>query len=119
VKIKPIESSVTLLSPLNPQGLSPELVARFSPETLDVILSGPIARLTPLQSSGVQSYVNLFGLTEGTYQITPTVVVPSGIKVVSVLPSTIQVTIGPYVTPTVTLTATITSPLPTPTPKKK
>jgi YbbR domain-containing protein len=119
VKIKPIESSVTLLSPLNPQGLSPELAARFSPEALDVILSGPIARLTPLQSSGVQSYVNLFGLSEGTYQITPTVVVPSGIKVVSVLPSTIQVTIGPYVTPTITMTATITSPLPTPTLKKK
>jgi len=119
VKIKPIESSVTLLSPLNPQGLSPELSARFSPETIDVILSGPIARLTPLQSSGVQSYVNLFGLTEGTYQITPTVVVPSGIKVVSVLPSTIQVLVGPYVTPTITMTATITSPLPSPTPKKK
>ena len=119
VKIKPIESSVTLLSPLNPQGLSPELSARFSPETIDVILSGPIAHLTPLQSSGVQSYVNLFGLTEGTYQITPTVVVPSGIKVVSVLPSTIQVLVGPYVTPTITMTATITSPLPSPTPKKK
>jgi YbbR domain-containing protein len=119
VKIKPIESSVTLLSPLNPQGLSPEFSARFSPETIDVILSGPIARLTPLQSSGVQSYVNLFGLSEGTYQITPTVVVPSGIKVVSVLPSTIQVLIGPYVTPTITMTATITSPLPSPTPKKK
>jgi len=119
VKIKPIESSVTMMSPLNPQGLSPELSARFSPETIDVILSGPIARLTPLQSSGVQSYVNLFGLSEGTYQITPTVVVPSGINVVSVLPSTIQVTIGPYITPTITVTTTITSPLPTPTPKKK
>lgn len=119
VKIKPIESSVTMMSPLNPQGLSPELSARFSPETIDVILSGPIARLTPLQSSGVQSYVNLFGLSDGTYQITPTVVVPSGINVVSVLPSTIQVTVGPYVTPTITVTTTITSPLPTPTPKKK
>jgi YbbR domain-containing protein len=119
VKIKPIESSVTLMSPLNPQGLSPELSARFSPETIDVILSGPIARLTPLQSSGVQSFVNLFGLTEGTYQITPTVVIPSGINIVSVLPSSIQVTIGPYVTPTITATTIISSPLPTPTLKKK
>ncbi len=119
VKIKPIESSVTMMSPLNPQGLSPELSARFSPETIDVILRGPIARLTPLQSSGVQSFVNLFSLGEGTYQITPTVVVPSGIDVVSILPSTIQVTVGPYVTPTITATTTITSPLPTPTLKKK
>ncbi len=116
IKIKPIESSVTLMSPLNPQGLSSDLSAHFSPETLDVILSGPIARLTPLQSSGVESFVNLFGLGEGTYQITPTVVIPSGINIVSVLPSTIQVTIGPYVTPTITATTTLSLPLAT-TPK--
>jgi YbbR domain-containing protein len=118
VKIKAIESSVTTFAPLTPQGLSPDLSARFSPETLDVILSGPIASLNTLQPADVQVFANLFNLTEGTYQITPTVSVPSGINVVSILPSTVQVTIGPYVTPTITATAIITSPLPTPTPKK-
>jgi YbbR domain-containing protein len=118
VKIKAIESSVTTFASLTPQGLSPDLSARFSPEILDVILSGPIARLNTLQSSDVQAFANLFNLTEGTYQITPTVSVPSGINVVSVLPSTVQVIIGPYVTPTITATPTITSPLPTPTVKK-
>ena len=118
VKIKAIESSVTTFAPLTPQGLSPDLSARFSPEILDVILSGPIASLNALQPSDVQAFANLFSLIEGTYQITPTVSVPSGINVVSILPSTVQATIGPYVTPTITVTATITSPLPSPTPKK-
>jgi YbbR domain-containing protein len=118
VKIKAIESSLTTFAPLTPQGLSPDLSARFSPEILDVILSGPIASLNALQPNDVQAFANLFDLTEGTYQITPTVSVPSGINVVSILPSTVQVTIGPYITPTITVTSTITSPLPSPTPKK-
>jgi YbbR domain-containing protein len=118
VDIEAIESSVTTFAPLTPQGLSPDLSARFSPETLDVILSGPIATLNTLQPSDVQAFANLFNLVEGTYQITPTVSVPSGINVVSILPPTVQVTIGPYVTPTLTVTATITSPLPSPTPEK-
>ena len=113
VKIKPIESSITLMTPLTPQGLEPDRSARLSPETIDVIFSGPIARLNSLQASDVQSFVNLFNLGIGTYQITPTVVTPGGINVVSVLPSTIQVVIGEAITPTVTLTST--SPLPTPT----
>jgi YbbR domain-containing protein len=119
VTIKPIESSVTVLSPLIPQGLSPDLSARFSPEAIDVILSGPIARLNALQSGDVQSFAHLFNLITGTYQITPTVVVPAGMNVVSVLPSTVQVTIGPYITPTLTITATSASPLPSPTPSKQ
>ncbi len=113
LKIKAIESSLTTFAPVSPQGLSPDLSARFSPETLDVILSGPIATLNTLQSGDVKAFANLFNLTEGTYPITPTVSVPSGINVVSVLPSTVQVTIGPYVTPTIT--TTLTSPVPSPT----
>ncbi len=116
VKIKAIESSVTTFARLTAQGLSPDLSARFSPETLDVILSGPIAKLNALQPTDVQAFANLFSLVEGTYQLTPTVSVPGGLNVVSVLPATVQVTIGPYITPTIT--TTVTSPLPTPTLKK-
>jgi YbbR domain-containing protein len=118
VNIKAIESSLTTFAPITPQGLSPDLSARFSPEILDVILSGPIASLNAMQPADMQVFANLFNLTDGTYQITPTVSVPSGINVVSILPSTVQVIIGPYVTPTITATPTITGPLPSPTPKK-
>jgi hypothetical protein len=118
VKIKPIEGSVNVQIPLTPQGLQPDLSARFSPELLDVILGGPIARLGELQQSDVQAFGNLFNLISGTYQITPTVVVPSDIRIVSLLPSTVQVVIGPAISPTITATATITGPLLTPTPPK-
>ena len=126
IKIKPIESSVNVQIPLTPQGLQPELSARLSPEALDVILSGPIARLGELQSSDVQAFVNLFNLITGTYQITPTVVIPSDIRIVSLLPSTVQVVIGPPISSTLTDTLVITgtsatpSPLiaPTPTPNR-
>jgi YbbR domain-containing protein len=117
VKIKAIESSLTTFAPVTSQGLSPDLSARFSPESLDVILSGPIAKLNTLQPSDLQAFANLFNLTTGTYQITPTVSAPSGINVVSILPSTVQVTIGPYVTPTITATDILSGPLPSPTPK--
>lgn len=116
VDIAAIESSLTTFAPITPQGLSPELSARFSPEILDVILSGPIATLNAMLPTDVQAFANLFNLTEGTYYITPTVSVPGGINVVSILPSTVQVIIGPYVTPTITATATLTGPLPSPIP---
>ena len=118
VKIKAIESSITVLTPLLPQGLTPELAVEFSPEGIDVLLSGPLTSLNELQSQDVQAFVNLFGLDIGTYSITPTVVVPNGINVVNVLPSTVQATLSEIISPTATVTATITSPLPSPTPKK-
>jgi YbbR domain-containing protein len=124
VTIRAVESSATVLTPVLPQGLTPELSVAFSPETIDVLLRGPLTSLSTLQSEDVQTFVNLFGLEVGTYAITPTVVVPSGINVVSVLPSTVQATISEIITPTATVTATatvtgtLTSPLPTPTPRK-
>ncbi len=119
IRIKPIESSVNLQVPLLPQGLSPDLSARLSPETLDLILSGPIAQLGELQQNDVQAYVNLFNLITGTQQLTPTVIVPNEIKIVSVLPATVQVVIGAAVTPTITTTGTITEPMFAPTPVSK
>ncbi len=118
VRIKPIEGSVNVQIPLTPQGLLPELSARVSPEMLDIILGGPIARLGQLQPNDVQAYVNVFNLITGTYQITPTVVAPNDINIVSMLPSTVQVVIGLAITPTITTTTTI-SPLLTPTPKNQ
>ncbi len=118
VRIKPIEGSVNVQIPLMPQGLDPDLSARLSPELLDVILSGPIARLGELQQNDVQAYVNMFNLITGTYQITPTVVVPSDIKIISLLPPTVQIVVGTGITPTITATLPITGPLLTPTPQK-
>lgn len=109
VKINPIESSVTVQRPVAVQGLLPGFTATLSPESVDVILSGPVARLEALHPDDVQVLVNLFNLSLGTHQVTPEVIAPNDITVASLLPATIQVTIGEIITPTATLTSTVTS----------
>jgi YbbR domain-containing protein len=109
VRIKSIESSVTVQRPATIQGLLPGFTATLSPESIDVILSGPVARLEALHPEDVQVLVNLFSLSLGTHQVTPDVIVPNGITVASILPATIQVTISEFITPTATITPTVTS----------
>jgi YbbR domain-containing protein len=114
VKVNPIESSVTVQRPATIQGLLPGFTVTLSPESVDVILSGPIARLEALHSDDVQVILNLFNLSLGTHQVTPDVIAPNGITVASILPATIQVSISEIITPTETITPTRTL---TPTPK--
>lgn len=109
VKINPIESSVTVQRPVAIQGLLPGFTATLSPESVDVILSGPVARLEALHPDDVQVLVNLFNLSLGTHQVTPEVIAPNDITVASLLPATIQVSIGEIITPTQTLTSTVPS----------
>ncbi len=114
VKVNPIESSVTVQRPATIQGMLPAFTVTLSPESVDVILSGPIARLEALHSEDVQVILNLFNLSLGTHQVTPDVIAPNGITVASILPATIQVSISEIITPTETITPTQTL---TPTPK--
>ena len=128
VRVRAIESSIKVQRPPETQGLQPGMGARLSPEVVDVIVSGPVPILDALRADDVVVVLNLLNLEIGTHQITPDVSVPSGIRVVSVNPATVQVIIGEEITPTVTLTPTfpitaglpisITSPVPTPTLKK-
>jgi YbbR domain-containing protein len=80
--------------PLTWQGLSPEFAAKASPDAVDVILSGPLPRLDTLKRSEVQVIIDVYGLTPGVHKITPTVIVPEGIKVESVLPDIVEVQIA-------------------------
>ncbi len=108
VKVNPIESSVTVQRPATIQGLLPGFTVTLSPESVDVILGGPIARLEALHSEDVQVILNLFNLSPGTHQVTPDVIAPNGITVASILPATIQVSISEIITPTETITPTRT-----------
>ena len=128
VKIRAIESSLKLQRPPQTQGLLPDLMARLSPEVVEIIVSGPLPRLDALRAEDVVVVLNLLNLEMGTHQIVPEVSVPDGLMVVSVNPATVQVIIGEAITPTATITSTglittgrpisFISPLPTPTPKK-
>jgi YbbR domain-containing protein len=102
VGIAPIESSRTILyRPVEIIGLATGLDAHLSPQTVDIILSGPLPVLDIMAISDVTVQVDLTGLTPGTYQLTPKVsIVQQNVKVESILPGTVEVIINSTITPT-------------------
>lgn len=102
VTVVPLEGGdkITLKPVL--RGLTDGLEAKAALDTVDVILSGPQNQLKSLSSDDVFVILDLSGLLPGTYQLTPDVRVPSGLKLNSVLPATIEVTIKAKVAPTPT-----------------
>jgi YbbR domain-containing protein len=105
VSISPIQTSLTLLNqPINVNGLPEGLTAQVFPQTVDVIVSGPLPVLEPLKSQDIISVsVNVAGLEAGSYQLTPDVKPLVGsVLVESILPGTVEVVIAPPGTPTPT-----------------
>ncbi len=96
VEILPIESSVRVTKRLDVQGLGPNLyLISISPETVDVLLSGPLTVLENLKPEDVRVVLNLVGYGAGTFQVPPQVeILPQGVRMENVLPSLIQVTIS-------------------------
>ncbi|NLF00056.1 MAG: hypothetical protein GX601_03675 [Anaerolineales bacterium] len=108
IAIDPIESSRTVEVTPTIQGLSPELEAKVPLENVEVILSGPLPMLQALEPGDVRVVLDLFGLSVGSHQIQPQVIVPEGISVQDVLPATLQISIASAQTPTPTSTITST-----------
>jgi YbbR domain-containing protein len=107
VGVAPIEGSLNLSRiKVDISNLSPGLVGKVSPETVDIIISGPLPMLDALTSESVKVFVDLSGQGPGTYQLVPRVdlAVPD-IKLESILPGSIEVTIS-------------TEPTPSPTPRQ-
>lgn len=100
VSIEPIQSSQTAVITPEIQGLNPGFTFTVSPETVEVILSGPLPLLETLEPDDVRVVLDLFGLSEETHQIEPQIVVPEGVTAQSVNPATVQVEIFVEQTPT-------------------
>lgn len=101
IGIAAIESSITLTLPVEMIGLSAGLQATISPETVDVLLTGPLPVLTGLQPLDVRVVLDLNGLEIGDYPVMPRIeLIPIGIIIESILPSSIEVTISEAPTPT-------------------
>jgi YbbR domain-containing protein len=109
VGISPIQTSLTLLNqPIDVIGLTEGLAVQIFPETVDVIISGPLPVLDALTPQDVIVTVDVTGLGLGTHQLVPVVdVLVDNVEVESILPGTIEVVISPPGTPTIT-------PFPTP-----
>jgi len=104
VSISPIQTSLTLLNQTinvigRPEGLSAEVF----PQTVDVIISGPLPVLDALTSQDVTVSVNITGLEVGSHQLKPDVKVLVGnVSVESILPGTVEVVLSIPDTPTPT-----------------
>ncbi|MGA2502795.1 MAG: CdaR family protein [Anaerolineales bacterium] len=96
VGIAPIESSLPLsYLPVDMVGLASGLQAHLSPQTVDIILSGPLPVLDSVVMSDVHVEVDLTGLLPGTYQLTPKVTLLQQTLIVeSILPGTVEVVIS-------------------------
>lgn len=102
VGVSPIESSLTLVGEkVDVVGLAPAMNAQVSPQTVDVIVSGPLPLLDMLTRQDVRVTVDLTGLGVGVHQIIPKVeALIANVVVESVLPNTIEVVIAYAATPT-------------------
>jgi YbbR domain-containing protein len=121
VNVGAIEYSLTIERELELRGLAPGLGAEASPETVDVLLLGPLPLLDNLTLGDVRVVLDLQGLGPGTYQVTPQVILLSDrLRAENVLPGQVEVVIGvATATPTATREGTpeptVTGTPPTPT----
>jgi YbbR domain-containing protein len=116
VSIEAVESSRRIRQDLTVTGLGGGLVAQLSPDSVDVIMSGPLPVLDSMTSENVKVILDLLHLKTGTHEIEPAVVItgPDVVKTDQVVPEIIHVDIfRPTNTPTSTATETA-SPTATP-----
>jgi YbbR domain-containing protein len=104
--VSPIMTSITIANKIvEVIGLDPRLGAQISPATVDVILSGPLPLLDQLTPNDIRLFIDLSGLGVGTHQLDPKVeILTPEISLESINPTSIEVVIGPPITPTVTKT---------------
>lgn len=116
ISVAAIEGSLTLTVPVEVIGLPPELDAVISPTTVDIIVAGPLNILDELNAEDFLVVLDLTGLPAGVYQRTPEMeILPADIRLQTILPETVEVTIDIAPTPTSLTTASSpTSDVPSP-----
>lgn len=117
ISVTPLLGGQTVRRKIVLQNLKRGQTATVSPESVEVILSGPLPSLQNLAADDVQVVVDVSGLAAGVHQLKPRVpAVPGALRVQNIVPDTVQVTITDLSTPTPAPTPNLT-PIPTPTPR--
>ena len=104
VGISAIQTSLTLTNQqINLIGLPDGMIAQISPQTVDVILSGPLPVLEVLTPQDITITVDVTGLEPGVHQLTPKVnLLVDNVLVESMLPGAVEVILSIPITPAVT-----------------
>jgi YbbR domain-containing protein len=110
VEVLPIQSSRAMTATVQVRGVGPGRVASPSPPVVDVILEGPDAILSQLTADSIQVLVSLMDSRLGLYRLSPELLAPEGIEVVSIIPETIEVLVEIRRTPTPEVPLTPTAP---------
>lgn len=72
-----------------------ELIPIFADKTIIVETRAPRSNFVKYDANAFRAYLNLEGLSEGDYQITPKVVMPQGFELVETTPSVVDVKLDP------------------------
>ena len=96
VSIEAVETSQRIRQNLTVTGLGTNLSVQISPDSVDVIMSGPLPVLDSLTRENVKVMLDLLHLVPGSYDIEPSVIVsgPDVIKTDTILPAFIRVNIS-------------------------
>lgn len=101
IEIEPILTIGIRERPVELLGLSETVEAAVDPETVRVVLFGPVAALDSLVDEDIRVTADLFELESGTYSVEPEVDLPDrGIEVRSVQPNRVTVTVTETLTTT-------------------
>jgi len=102
VGIEALEGSLSLANmPVSVTGLAPGLSAQAAPETVDIILTGPLPLLEKLTANDIRITLDVTDLPVGSHQLAPLVeILITDIEVQSIFPGTVEVVITPSGTPT-------------------
>jgi YbbR domain-containing protein len=91
IRVQPLIGTRTIKRKPVLVGISSVYSSTISPDTADILLSGPLPKLNTLTESDVVMELDVTGLTVGVHQLTPRIHVPDGITATSVQPATLQV----------------------------
>ncbi|MCS7250825.1 MAG: CdaR family protein [Thermoflexus sp.] len=103
LRVEPILSTQVFQQiPILVEGLGAGIIARLSPETVDLILRGPLPYVENLRPDELRVWIDVGGLERGTYTLTPTVTLSAPVANLSwtLIPPNLQVSLMPAPTPT-------------------
>jgi YbbR domain-containing protein len=104
--ITPLTGSTTFTVGIVLTGTSSQFTYAVSAGSTLAVVSGPVTALGALSGSSLQATADVSGLGVGTHTLPLRVTVPSGLRVTSLVPAQVTVTISAVSSPTPTPTAT-------------
>lgn len=93
VQLAAVSAGSSIQVGVTPRNLAPGFSVRTRPGSVLVTVVGPASALRRA-AGGVRADINLAGYGAGTYQLTPTMSAPRGIKIEGVSPATVMVTVS-------------------------